>query len=75
MESCNFQEWTRIGAANRLENGARLCAEHQPQHFRMSTGFEISRHAMALRKRCGWSFGHSRGPQHRFMGKEMLFDF
>jgi len=35
------------------ERGARLCAEHQPQHVRISKGFEIFRHTMGLRERCG----------------------
>jgi hypothetical protein len=57
----------RAGAMNRLPNGVRLCAEHQPQHVHLSKRFEILRHVMALRERCGWSFGYSRGRQHRFM--------
>ena len=68
MESFNLQEWTRIGAMNRLLKGARLCAEHQPQQVRMWKRFELFPHAMGVRERCGWSLGHSRAPKPRFMG-------
>src|SRR6185503_8593410 len=43
----------RIGTMNLLQNGARLCAEHQPQHVRTYRGAAncsgTSRFARALR--------------------------
>jgi len=41
----------KLKKSAKISNGARLCAQHQPQHSGMSA-------------RCGWVFDHSRAPVH-----------
>src|SRR5712671_112056 len=48
-ESFNFEDWTGIGAMNRLRKGARLCAEHQLEQVRMGSRSNCFGSARALR--------------------------
>src|SRR6185436_8072188 len=41
MRRFKLDHWSRIGGVNRFQKGARLCAEHQPQHVRISKCFEF----------------------------------
>jgi hypothetical protein len=50
-------------AAEPQPNGPRLCAEHQPQRVTNTKTWEEFCGGLSSSRRCGWSFGHSRGPE------------
>jgi hypothetical protein len=58
--------YARIASLNRLRNGARLCAELQPQHVLMSKRFESFQHAMGCVSAAPGPSGHSRAPEPGF---------